>query len=141
MNKSLSREHPQAFTWCPNPSSFEGITLNEQLLLTKYILLDLITCTKFTLYPELTKRNNIHYHGIIFITDIESFNKVLQEIQSHGYTCMKPKPNMGWVKYCRKDLDKMNQLYPHVQLPMTETSLKNRTRVQTPINQRQILLP
>jgi len=54
---------------------------------------------------------------------------------------MKPKPNMGWVKYCRKDLDKMNQLYPHVQLPMTETSLKNRTRVQTPINQRQILLP
>lgn len=111
------------FTWSPNPNLF-SFNVFDQYELTRPILLDLVGCCKFKMYSEVTRKGNLHYHGILHVFDKDYLDtKALPAIMKYGYVDLKCEPDSGWFKYIQKDYDKMKYIIPGCLNPFTESDL------------------
>lgn len=115
MNGSL------AFTWSPDPKRFKGVRPEYQLYDTLPIIRLLRQCSKsFIIYPELNIQGNIHYHGIIDISDkIKWHKKVLPSFKFHGFVVLKTIFDLNqWNDYIKKDREVMKDII-NTELPLT----------------------
>lgn len=75
-------------------------------LLNKY-------CVSFYIYPELTLHNQIHYHGVLYVSDEYGYHKFLYpKLIRSGFCVIKPVGNFKkWEKYCQKSLSYTRRLF------------------------------
>lgn len=95
-----------AFTLTLNPRIYLDIPESQfdQTYTHVYEKLKSIT-NNFTLVAELTKSDNIHYHGVIDLNQRRKFNDKFRKDRYIGFKCIKPLGDAtGWKNYITKDL-------------------------------------
>lgn len=123
-----------AFTWSPNKKVVGNYndpfyTMHMHLQYLK----KLKRCSIFTLYPEFNGRGDLHWHGILEITDkVKWYKSVLPYFRYKGFVCVKHIDNFSkWSTYCAKDKDLMEKVLTTV-LPITPVYWKNKIVKLTP---------
>ena len=79
-----------------------------------------LCCHAFIIYPELTIQGNIHYHGILHVSDkVKWHKKVLPTFKYHGFVCIKRHNNIIWDEYIEKDDEAMSVIL-NIELPLNK---------------------
>lgn len=100
-----------AFTWSPNYKKFDGKVCKLQYQETIPFIDNLkLCCSSYTVYPELTKAGNLHYHGIFELKDtVKWYKKVKPTFEHNGFLFVKKVYSTKWFDYINKDKDEMEQ--------------------------------
>lgn len=116
-----------AFTWSPKPVPIIDPFL--QYVATLSLIKNLDRCAEYRIYPELNKQGNIHYHGIIHITDkVKWYKSVLPQFKYNGYVVIKTDPDDGWLKYIIKDAEVMSAILK-INLPLIQNPKDKRKKL------------
>lgn len=121
-----------AITWVPNPNTLlkRMYSPTKQLDACKYLLDKLNKCTTYQMYPEMTLAGNIHFHGLIEITDkIKWYKSVYPTLKRNGFVLVKSNVDQGWIDYIRKDSETMKQLFK-IDLPISKPFRQRKVRTQ-----------
>ena len=125
--ENLNLEQCIAFTW--SPKKIPVIDTFLQYCATISLIRNLDKCAKYRMYPELNKNGNIHYHGIIHVTDkVKWYKSVLPQFKYNGFVLIKSHPDQGWLDYINKDMLMMIEILK-INLPITEDIKIKRKRL------------
>lgn len=102
------------FTLTLKPALYRH-SAKEQYRITSNIVHEIIGNYKVSVVAELTSQNNIHYHGIVELTDFahrDAFiNKIRQWHKEMGrYSCSQLVDEPVWIEYMRKNTSKTDSV-------------------------------
>lgn len=111
-----------AITWVPNPNTLlkRMYSPGKQLDACKWFMDQLHKCTIYQMYPEMTIAGNIHFHGLIEITDkVKWYKSVQPTLKRNGFVLIKSNVDQGWIDYIRKDMEDMKTIFK-IDLPISK---------------------
>lgn len=127
----FSKSNIIAITWSPK-LYVENINLQLRYTLPPIQQLRLC-CDEYYMFPEFNLNGNLHWHGVINITDkVKWYKKVLPTFKHMGFVCIKQNVNKDWLLYITKDIELMCDIYNEldVELPITKQNSKQKRKVK-----------
>lgn len=116
-----------AFTWAPAKLSLYPIRTFEEHKTVIFPHLQKC-CETFMIFPEFTKKGNLHYHGMLMINNRPKwYSTVLPIFNRKGFTCIKSiNDSDKWYEYMSKEVSMMRIALNDNDIPLTEDNIPKR---------------